>query len=1092
MTNRLAAFVTAAAMLFAQPRTTDQLERGFREPPNDARPHVYWLWLNGYVDPATARAELQAMKDAGIGGVLVFDMGARGAKSAQPPAGPAFLSPPWMKQFHESVTQAKQLGLQVDFSVISSWDLGGHWIQPQHGSMGLYPIETTLEGGRAIDAELPFPQASPSAPRGKDGKPAFWRDAAVLAVRDAKRSLGHEFVIRLDPPGDHELAEVVLDNGNPGDSPATATMSPVREFSVAVSSTGTFDGDFREVVKGELPREAGPRRFPLPAGTHGRYVRLRLLSAHDANRPRWTLGEFALYDRGGVNVAAGRAVDVRRNGAAIVRSTVTFSDGAAWARNNINNGLTDGPRGVFAAPGLPPLELKDVADLVDVTRFVDSAGRLRWDAPAGTWTILRYVVMNTGERLKVPSPNSDGWATDHFSAEATRAHMDYVLDRLRETFGDVSKSGLANFYLASYEVVGPVWSPGFIKDFERLRGYDMTRYLPAIFGARIRDAETTERFLFDYRKTLSDVLINAYYIAARESAHKAGLGVKSEAGGPGPPVHNVPVDALAADGAMDELQGEFWPYRPNSDATWVVKETASAAHMYGKPRVHMESFTSFEEWREGPQDLKASADRVLCEGGNHFVWHTWTHAPPEAGKPGWVYLAGTHLNRNVTWWPKARPFLDYLSRGSFLLQRGRFVGDVLYYYGDGGYKFVGPRRNEPSLGPGYDYDYTNSEVILSRLSVRDGRFVLPDGTGYSVLVLPDDPEANPAVLEKIEKLVAAGGTVLGPKPVRAAGLEGYPASDARIRQLAAALWGDLDGATRIERTHGKGRVIWGKPVRSVLTGMGIGPDFVAPADVDFTHRQDGAVDIYFVRNKLEKPAQPTVTFRVKDRVPELWDPITGTIARAPAYRKTGSGIEVPLEFAANGSVFVVFRRPLGRPSVDNRVALPSTPPVGIEGPWTVAFEAGRGAPEKVQMARLTSWTESSDPGLKYFAGTGRYTTTFNVPKGWKRAGQRAELDLGRLWTIGEAWLNGKPLGVLWTAPFRVDCTDALREGANELTVEVTNTWFNRLIGDALLPPEKRMTKTNIVMSGDKRWAELTPLESGLFGPVRIVAAAGRQ
>lgn len=1078
----------AAALLLAQPGAQDELERGFREPPNEARPHVYWLWLNGHVNPATAREELQAMKDKGIGGILLFDMGARGAKATQPPAGPAFLSPPWMKQFHESVTQAKQLGLEVDFSVVSSWDMGGHWIEPQHGSMGLYPVETSFPGGAKVDVVLPFPVASPTAPKGKDGKPAFWRDAAVLAVRDAKRAAGHEFVLRLDPPADHELAEVMLDNGNPGEFPGTATMAPVRDVSVAVSSTGIFDGDFREVVKGSLPREAGARRFKLPAGTRARYVRLRLLNTHDASRPRWTLGEFAVYDRNGANVAAARSVDVRRNGAAIVRSTVPFSDGSAWTRNNLHNGRTDGPRGVFATPGPPPLEVNDVKEMVDVTRFVDADGHLRWNAPAGTWTILRYVVMNTGERLKVPSPNSDGWATDHFSAEATRAHMDYVLDRLRETFGDVSKSGLKNLYLASYEVVGPVWSPGFIKDFERLRGYDMTPYLPAVFGARVRDAETTERFLFDYRKTLSDVLINAYYVAASQSARKAGLGVKSEAGGPGPPVHNVPVDALLANGAVDAVQGEFWPFRPNSDATWVVKETASAAHLYGKRRVHMESFTSFEEWREGPQDLKASADRVLCEGGNHFVWHTWTHGPPEAGKPGWVYLAGTHINRNVTWWPKARPFLDYLSRGSFLMQRGQFVGDVLYYYGDGGYKFVGPRRNEPSLGPGYDYDYTNSDIIRNRLSVRDGRFVAPDGTSYAMLVLPEDPEAHPAVLEKIEKLVAAGGTVLGPKPARAVGLEGFPSSDARVRQVAATLWGDLDGKTRTERTHGKGRVIWGKPVRSVLMGMGIGPDFTGPADVDFAHRRDGSAEIYFVRNKLEKAAEPVVTFRVKDRVPELWDPITGTIRRAPAYRKTESGIEVPLEFAANGSVFVVFRRPLDRPSVQRRPAPPAGPPIQIEGPWTVAFEPGRGAPEKITLTQLSSWTAHSEPGVKYFAGTGRYTTTFNVPKEWKRPYQRAELDLGRLWSIGEVWLNGKPLGIVWTAPFRVDCSDALREGANELTVEVTNTWYNRLIGDALLPLEKRMTKTNITASEGRPWAKLTPLESGLFGPVRVVGA----
>ncbi|MBI4909490.1 MAG: hypothetical protein HY820_38080 [Acidobacteria bacterium] len=1062
----------------------DELERGWRNPPNEARPHAYWLWLNGHVNPATAREELQAMKDAGFGGVLLFDMGARGEKPVTPPAGPAFLSPQWMKQFKESVTQAKQLGLQVDFSVVSSWDLGGHWIEPKHGSMGLYPVETTVDGGSAVDMILPFPPKPPSAPQGPDGKPAYWKDAAVLAVPSQLRGPGHDFVIQLDPAGDHALKEAVLDNGNPGSSPVTATMSPVREFSIAVSSGGTQDSDFKEVLRASLPAAAGPQRFALPAGAHGRFVRLRLHSAHDSARPRWTLGEFALFNTAGVNVALGYQGDRMRNGAAVLRSTAPYGYGPEWNRDNLHDGETNGPRGVFATAGRPPFHFASTGAVADVTRYVDAQGRLKWNAPAGHWTILRYVVMNIGERLKVPSPNSDGWATDHFSAEATRAHMDYVVQRLKETFGDVKSSGLANLYLASYEVVGPVWSPGFLEDFRRLRGYDMTPYLPAVFGARVVDDQTTARFLFDYRKTLSDVLIRAYYQAAREVAHQAGLGIKSEAGGPGPPVHNVPVDSLLANAAVDEIQGEFWPFRPNADGLWVVKETASAGHIYGKPRIHMEAFTSFEGWREGPQDLKPSADRVFCEGANHMVWHTWTHGPPEAGKPGWVYLAGTHVNRNVTWWPKIKPFLDYLSRSSFLLQRGQFVGDVLYYYGDGGFKFIPPRRVKPSLGAGYDYDYTNSDVILNRLSMKDSRFMLPDGTRYSVLVLPDDRELPAAVLAKIEKLVSEGGTVIGPKPLRSVGLEGYPASDAAVRDIGARMWADLDGKTKTSHSHGKGRVVWGKTEREVLASMGMAPDFTSPATFDFTHRRDGSADIYFVRNTTAQRQSANLTFRVSGRQPELWNPVTGQIANATAWSRAGNATRVSLDLPENGSVFVIFQKPAVETPTPKPAVAPS--PVSIAGPWTADFENG---PKAVAFPQLTSWTKN--PELQYFAGTARYRTTFRMPAGWRRTGFAPHIDLGRIWTIGEVWLNGKPLGVVWTAPFTVDASNALQDGENTLEVEVTNTWFNRLIGDSKLPPAQRTTRTNVTTSGGLPWNKLEPLESGLFGPVRLIAHEAR-
>jgi hypothetical protein len=1082
-------FVLAAAstlLVFRSGGGVPDLESGWHSPPPEARPHAYWLWLNGYVDLEAARAELEAMKDAGFGGVLLFDMGARGDPSVQPPAGPAFLSPAWLDQFRETVTHARRLDLQVDVSVVSSWDMGGPWIEPHHASMALYPTEITVEGGETIAVELPFPPVPPAAPLDAEGRPAFWRDAAVLAVRDARRRESHDFVFHLDLAGDRDLTEAVLDQGDPGDSPITATMSPVREFSLAISSTGTDDDDFQEVVRGTLPRTAGPRTFALPVGTRGRYARLRLLSAHDPDRQRWRLGEFALLDAAGVNVAGSHAADRTRDGASLVRASAPFGHGPQWNLDNLHDGDVDGPRGVFATAGPPPFVFTSPTDAVDVTEAVNREGVLHWNAPEGRWTILRYVVMNTGERLKVPSPDSDGWATDHFNPDATRAHMDHVIARLRDTFGgDLRSSGLSNLYLASYEVLGQLWSPGFIAEFQRLRGYDMTPWLPAIFGATIGGHETTARFLFDYRKTLSDVLIGAYYRAARDAASEAGLGIKSEAGGPGPPIHNVPVDSLLANGSIDAIQGEFWPFRPDARALWVVKETASAGHLYGKRRVHMEAFTSMHHWHEGPQDLKASADRVFCEGGNHMVWHTWTHAPPEAGVPGWVYLAGTHVNRNVTWWPKVRPFVDYLSRSSYLLQRGRFVGDVLYYYGDGGYKFVPPRAPQPGLGRGYDYDVTNSDVILNRLTVRDGRFVLPDGASYAVLVLPDDDAVHPEVLARIEQLVADGGTVIGPKPWRAHGLEGFPASDERVRELAARLWGDLDGDAKTSRAHGRGRVIWGETPRDVLTSMGIGPDVIAPDGIDFIHRHDNGADIYFVRNAAAMPASPVVTFRVSDRAPELWDPVSGGIRPASVWGRAADGrIEVPLELAGHGSIFLVFRRPAN----ETPVRAPATPlpaPVPIDGPWIVDFEGG---PTAVPFPELISWTAHPDPAVRYFSGTARYRTRFTVPVGWRQNGTSARIDLGRLRTIGEASLNGEPLGITWTAPFVLDASAALRDGENDLVVEITNTWHNRLVGDARLPPGRRTTRTNVILSAGRPWAQWELLDSGLFGPVRLLAS----
>ena len=1129
--RRLAAPLALAAASAAL-AAIDPLEAGFRSPPPEARPHTYWLWMNGHLHAPSAVEELRAMKEAGLGGVLLFEMGARGDKSAFPPPAPAFLSEGWLEQLKLALREARANGLQVDMSVISSWDMGGPWIEPRHASMALYATEATFAGGRPLDVALPFPAPERAAPLGSDGRPVFWTDIAVLAVREPRRLPAHDFVLRLDPPIAHELTEVVLDQGQPNASASlAATMTPVRDFSVAVSPAGANEADFTEVVRATLDATPGPQRFKLPAGTRARHVRLRLLSGHDPARARWTLGEFQALDTAGVNLAASHTVNRLVDGALMVRAPMPLAYNE-WKAGNINNGSVTGPGGVFCTHGPPAFDITDPADLVDLTGKVDREGRLRWEAPPGSWTVFRYVCMITGERLKVPSPASDGLASDHLSAEATRIHMNHVVAQLKKGLGpDLAATGLRNLYLASYEVVGKVWSPVFAGEFKRRRGYDLTRWLPAIFGARLVDAETTERFLFDYQKTLGEVVVDAYYRTAAEVARAAGLGIKSEAGGPGPPIHTPPVESLQAYGALDEVQGEFWPYRPTADGMNVIKEPASAAHIYGKRLVHLEAFTSSRHWAEGPQDLKASADRVFCEGGNHFVWHTWTHQSPEAGAPGWVYGAGTHLNRNVTWWPQAPAFLSYLSRGSFLLQRGNFVADVLYYYGDDGMNFIGPRRNPPTLGPGYDYDVVNAEVILNRLSVRNGRLTLPDGTSYALLVLPERGDIHPAVLAKLEQLVSDGATLLGPRPTRATGLENHPTSDTRVRELAARLWADLDGQTRTTRSHGAGRVAQGRREREVLAELGIAPDFVAPEALDFTHRRDGEIDIYFVRNKETVAFAGAATFRAGSRAPELWDPRTGAIAPAGLFRRTEGGIEVSLNLAPLGSVFVVFRRPVP-PTSFASVTPPASIEMGRDGArlvtekagaytvttgaglrsevkvaplsgvimldsgWVVEFSTPAAEPPRLSLPRVGPWTQSATPEIKYYAGTAKYRRTFALPEGWRARAPRVELDLGRLWAIGEVSVNGQSLGVVWTPPFRVECTGALRDGANELVVAVVGTWHNRLVGEAR-GEVPRLAKTNMTQSQSGlgremksgSWKNLGLIDAGLFGPVRLIPLA---
>lgn len=805
---------------------------------------------------------------------------------------------------------------------------------------------------------------------------------------------------------------------------------------------------------------------------------------------------------------------------------------------------------VLAYPHTQDKVIKNSSSIIDLSDKMDATGELKWDVPAGEWVIVRYVCANTGETLKRPSPNSDGLILDHFSAEATEMHITYILDKLQAELGHLGDTALKYVYLESYEVRGLVWTPEFLRGFEQRRGYDMKPFLPVLFGWTVESKEITHRFEFDLNRTRSDLIIENHYLKTREVAGRYGLQIGAESGGPGQPLHNCPFEALRALGVQDVPRGEFWNKHQfldedGVDILWLVKEIACAAHIYGRKIVEAEAFTSLMQWQEGPAELKPLADRALCEGLNRFVFHTFPHEPPEAGLPGWAYF-GTHINPTRVWWPKSKPFMYYLSRCSYLLQQGLFVGDVCYYYGDQAPNFVKPKHVDPSLGYGYDYDVTNSDVILTRMDVRDGKIVLPDGMTYELLVLPDQNDINLDVLKKLEQMVKAGATIVGPKPVRSNGLKDYLSRDKKIRRLADKLWGRCDGKNVTEHGYGKGKIVWGRKLRNILAARNVKPDFTfsgaEDASLDFIHRRTPDADIYFVSNRKMRPEQVDCTFRVKGRAPELWMPDTGQIHKCALYDSVEGGTRLPLRLEPMGSVFVVFREPLNGANIvslsrngkrvfpgyssaetaevelrrnkrgDNELVagragkyvietaagrkipidIDSVPDAfQIEGPWDVHFPAGWGAPPSKLFSELISWTKADENAIKYFSGIATYNKKFDIPGRLVADDVELVLDLGKVREVADVYLNGRHLGILWKQPYRIDITGAAGAGSNNLVIEVANTWNNRLVGDGKLPEERRFTHTNIVKGPTawmKPWKNVDLLESGLIGPVRLLPA----
>ncbi len=820
----------------------------------------------------------------------------------------------------------------------------------------------------------------------------------------------------------------------------------------------------------------------------------------------------------------------------------------------------NGPHGWFLANSAPctaPFLLEEepnrpgehdarVEDVVDLTERVSSDGTLRWAVPPGEWQLIRFGY-TLGDWRHV-STSSDGWkgyALDVLDEGAFGRYWKTVVEPLLEEARLWVGRTLKYLHTDSWEIEVFNWTPTLPEAFRQRRGYDLKPWLPVVAGRIINSRQESQRFLEDFRRTLGDLAAENHYRVFSRLAAAYGLGIHPESGGP----HFVPIDAQQCLGINDIPMAEFWArshtHRTIDEVRFFVKQPASAAHTTGKRIVAAEGFTTIgQHWQETIWDnLKPSFDQALCEGLNRLVWHAVVCSPDEMGMPGQQYFAGTHFNPNTTWWPKSRPFLTYINRCQFMLQQGQFVADVCYYYGDHVPNFAQLKRSDPAkVLPGFDYDVICAEALIERMSVSDGRLVLPDGMSYRLLVLPEYEQISLRVLRKIRELVAAGATVLGRKPMRASGLQDYPAADSEVVAMSAELWGDLDGKTKFERRYGTGRVVWGRTAREQLLADGLTPDFecIEPssAPLDYIHRRAGDVDIYFVANLSTNYVNAICAFRVTGKAPELWVPDIGQSRTCARFDVDERRTFVPLQLEPYGSLFVVFRNAVGdritranlngrslfcvagavefadavelvresgglvlqtrmagtyvfensrgqRAQVTVRVLLD---PIALSDGWILHAPTdprGQGKPRQVYLAKLKSWTEFDDLNLKYFSGTLEYSKQFNLRKESFGADRRFWLELGDVRELAEVELNGKNLGILWKPPFRVDVTEAVKPGENKLIVRVTNFWPNRIIGDQFQPPERRVTRTNI-----RQLTRNTPLmRSGLFGPVKLYATA---
>jgi hypothetical protein len=1084
----------------------DSVYQKFVTPPAAAKPRVWWHWMNGNITKEGIRKDLLWMHQSGIGGFQNFDASLMTPQIVEKRL--TYMTPEWKEAFRYTTKLADSLKLEMAIAGSPGWsETGGPWVAPEDGMKKLVWTEVRVKGG-STTVKVPAQQGitgpfqNISFQEGFGGAadhsklPIFYRDITVVAFKlpPADKSLTELQAVITSSGGNFTLSQLT-----DGDLAATSLLPSDREKGFAwiqfafpkpqtikaVSMMGGGDrgpfglkGEFKDTRAIEVSDDGVTFRFVsfIPAGnvlqrtinipeTTGKFFRVTV------KNPPPEFNAFAA-------MAGGPATPVTPPGTEITELVLhpatriqIFEEKSAFAPAlNLAKQITPSTGDVTSQ-----------SDVIDLTSKLKTDGTLAWTAPPGEWKVIRFGYSLMGIHNHPASPEATGPEVDKLDPVAIRRYFSNYLAQYKSATGGLMgrKGGLQFMVTDSWEAGAQNWTADLLDEFQYRRGYSMIPWMPVLTGHIIKSSEASEQFLFDFRKTLADMLVQYHYDDLTSILAEQGMKRYTESHESG--------RALIADG-MDVKRKAAIPmsamWTPSifmnqnnlTHYTADIRESASVAHIYGQNIAAAESLTALgmgnTAWSYSPGNLKPTADLELAHGLNRFVIHTSVHQPVDDKVPGLgLGPFGQWFNRHETWAGQAKAWTDYLSRSSYLLQQGKFVADIVYYYGEDSNITALFADKLPEIPVGYNFDFINADALINLLSVKDGKLITPSGMRYELIVIDSNAvRMSLPVLRKLNQLAKAGATICGVKPTSTPSLSD---DQAEFTRLVNETW-----AT--DNT----KVTSGKSMATVLKDLNIAPDFAynkpqADSEVLFVHRTTSDRDIYWVNNRTNRSEVIEAKFRVAGKVPVIWHPETA-LTEAISYTITNGITTVSLALHPQDAVFVVFKDS----STTTTVSLPekaSKEIATLSGPWQVAFQEKRGAPTSITINELASLSNQSDTGVKYFSGTATYTKAVKAQKPWLTKDKELWLDLGNVGDLAEVFINGKSFGISWKQPFLVNVTGAFQKGDNKIEIKVTNLWVNRLIGDAQ-PGATKITYTTMPFYP----ANAPLLPSGLIGPVKLI------
>jgi alpha-L-rhamnosidase/Glycosyl hydrolases family 2, sugar binding domain len=1060
----------------------------FQRPPNSAKPRVWWHWMNGNISKDGIQKDLDWMERVGIGGFQNFD-----ANLFTPVVVPkklVFMTPEWKDVFKFTTELADKKGLEMAIAGSPGWSVtGGPWVEPKDGMKKYVWTEALVEGGKKQSIKLPklpdvigkFQEAETHAGGVMGGfigeQPHFAADALVIAYKlpsnekhliDANPKMtksGGDFETKLLL--DHDISKTYfLPPTEVGKDMwvqyAFETPQTFKAFALGMGEAGElaeFNGgptnrslkvsddgvNFRTIAK--VSNSTLPFLTTAIPATTAKYWRMcfetlpasispimAMMGMTETPKPSGTnISEFVLFNTSRIDQAEDKA---------------GFSP---W-KEDTKTLLSENA------------DVVSTENVFDLTSKMQADGSLEWDVPAGNWMVMRLGYSLTGRQNHPASPEATGLEVDKLDKEAVRRYINTYLDMYKDaTSGMMGEKGLTHMILDSYEAGHMTWTKNMPEEFKNRRGYDLVKWIPVLTGRVVNDIEASEKFLWDFRKTIGEMIAENHYDVIGEELHKRGMKRYTESHedrriflADGMDVKrnsDIPMSAMWTPGSLAGGSDE----EPRSEGD--IREAASVANIYGQNIVAAESMTSIQNaFSWNPEKLKRTADLEMASGLNRFVIHTSVHQPLDDKKPGFsLGPFGQYFTRHETWAEAGgKAWMSYLGRSSYMLQQGKNVADILYLYGENTNITWLCREKLPIIPAGYEFDFVNATALQQAIESMEGKFKALSGNKYEAIILDTESTKKMTVplLMSLLKFASKGCKIIGEKPIESPSLE-YDNKSNVFRELVDEIW-KLPNVGPNVKIDVKPDVIISTTKNKIL----------------FRHRQTAEQEIYWLNNRSADETSAEVSFRVTDKVPELWNAQTGKTEKLSYQIKDGRTI-VPLKFESWDAYFVVFKEKSTAKSVAI-AAKTETTLTQISSPWKVSFNN-----KNVAFDKLSSWSENADNDVKYFSGTATYNNTFKVASISKSA--KYVIDLGDVKNIAEVFVNGKNVGTAWKKPFKLDITDALKKGENSIEIKVTNLWVNRLIGDA----QPNAVKTTFTTMPFYRGQEPL-LPSGLLSEVKIL------